>query len=260
MEYAKVNWEKKEDVAGLYGLTTATLRNYEKRGAVAPPWRDPWKLLEWYRVTVRREPKQALQDRVRELGAEITGMGDYDEVVVGDWVPLEEAFNLGGTTDNTDGADGDKVDKVDKVEGVEGVEGAESVGAVMARVCGDVGLGVTLARVVDEERRAFEAYEAKREDAGLREDWLDCVKVKREYSKTQDAVEAALKLLQHWVRGEWEAQWKQLRQRLGGRMLGVDARAVLMAAAPDEVEWRRVWDMEMERAICEWEDADKNNT
>jgi len=36
---------------------------------------------------------------------------------------------------------------------------------------------------------------------------------------------------------------------LDGRRLGMEAREILMAVADDPVEWRRVWDMEMERVI-----------
>ena len=125
----------------------------------------------------------------------------------------------------------------------------------MERVLGVLGSDGTVANIAREELEAYEAYK-ERKAAGVDysvalANWKDLTKTKREWMKTPDAVEVALKALKFWVRGEWEQEWKTLRTALDGRRLGMDAREALLATGDDLVEWRRVWDMEMERVIAD---------
>jgi hypothetical protein len=202
-----------------------TARSWVGKSIEAVPWRDPWKVLDWYRVAFGREPGKRVRDRVVVLGPQAGRSVDSGKLMV------------------ENGAE------------VPPVENSLDLREMMVEICGELGNARTIARITNEERKAFDKFEATKaanlDASAERREWLDVTKIKREWVKTQDAVDVALGLLKHWARGEWEVEWKELRVKLDGRRLGMDAREVLMAVADDPVEWRRIWDMEMERAIAE---------
>ena len=211
-----MNEEKK--ISDRYAITPRTVRNWNATGAqcgVAVPWADPEGLLEWYRAQIGREPSARLKDRVAEMLA--------PELVEG--VPVEV------------------------------VPGGNIGVPAIAAACEALGLSSTLARIVDEEDRAWAEYQAAREKSygveAARRNWKEATEAKRAVHKTDDAVMVALKLLKGWTRGEWEPRWKALKIRLGGVQLGQDLRDELLAAK-DADAWATVWDRGMERAVLEW--------
>jgi len=229
-----------------YGISVRTVRNWRAaaEAAGAPvPWGDPGELLEWYRGTLGREPNGRLLARVAELLGDGDGAGE-DGAAAGELPAVGAAVGSDMGSDMPQGMDCETADG-GVIGGVRSLELA----------CESLGLSSTLARIVDEEERAWEAYEAARASgrslAEARRNWKEAVEVKRAVHKTDDAVRVAERLLQDWARGEWEARWKRLRIQLGGVKLGAELREELLAAE-DEKEFSRVWDKGLERAVLMW--------
>lgn len=256
MNWIDCNFDELKDCAKLYELSLATAKNWIKKSDEIVPWRDPYLVLEWYQKAYGRAPRKCLVDRVNVLQPQMLRCKSLEEEnhqpglsngAVGDPSTMGQYRPLFET----------KVNQVD--------DRHEKI--FYERVCSDLANARTLARIAAEEREAYEAYKdlkAKGLDysAEVRR-WQDLTRVKRDWAKTQDAVDLAFVALKNWLRSEWEPQWKELRTALDGRRLGMDIREELILVAGDPVEWRRVWDMHMERVILhvlEREQSTENET
>ena len=251
MNYEDCNFDDRAQVAQLYELSAKTAKNYQAKSVTPVPWRDPFALLEWYRCAYGREPGLRLRERVKVLGPQmarwerengsqesgVRSQGEQPEAVV---EQREAVVELG----------------VDASE-------YEQRKLMLMGFLSDLSNARSVERVTREEREAYEEYRELKErgldySAQVRR-WHDLTKMKREWAKTADAVEVAHRLSREWMRSHWEARQKELRTALDGRRLGMEAREILMAVADDPVEWRRVWDMEMERVIVAVLGTDDDN-
>lgn len=123
---------------------------------------------------------------------------------------------------------------------------------VIEQACERLGLSLTIARLVEEDERAWAEYEEARRlgigEEAARRRWAGVTEAKRAVQKTDDAVAVAVDLLKAWVRRELEPSETARRRALSGAMLGVEAREALQATETEE-EWVRVWDAHLERAL-----------
>jgi len=236
MNYDECNFEDLAQVAQLYELSAKTAKNYQAKSVTQVPWRDPWEVLEWYRCAYGREPGLRLRERVKVIGPQMARWEreNGQEVMAEPVVEQRAELKLGLEV---------------KVDGGE----YEARKGMLMGFLSDLSNARSVERVTREEREAYDDYRRKKErgldySAEVRR-WHDLTKMKREWAKTADAVEVAHRLSREWMRAHWEARQKELRTALDGRRLGMEAREILMAVADDPVEWRRVWDMEMERVI-----------
>lgn len=239
MDYQECNFEKLSDVAILYDISLETAKKWEGKSVDPVPWKDPHMVLEWYRLHYGREPHKKVVERVSILQPQM--------------VRLHEQDNHSGAPH---GAAGDPPTG----EYRHHIETKEDRDDLLKKqyfeeLCADLSNARTLARIASEEREAYDNYQEKK-NLGLDytaqiKRWQDLTKTKREWAKTQDAVDLAFKALKSWLRSEWEPAWKELRTALDGRRMGMEAREDLLATGRDAVEWRRVWDMHMERVLLD---------
>lgn len=259
MNYSDTNFDNLKECAKLYGLALPTAQRWVTKSDKPIPWRDPHQMLEWYRTLFGREPGKRVSERIAILHPQMLRWeqenlhSDQPHGAVGDpptkgdkYRPLIETKADRGDTSSHECVTGDTLSRKEFFE----------------EVCADLANARTLARIASEEREAYDNYKeikAKGWDysAEVRR-WQDLTKVKREWAKTQDAVDLAFRALRNWLRSEWEPQWKELRTALDGRRMGMEAREDLLASGEDAVEWRRVWDMHMERVILEILDNQKD--
>jgi hypothetical protein len=242
MNWSECNFENLKDCAKLYELTLPTAKSWIAKSEEKVPWRDPFFVLEWYRKSFGREPRKGFIDRINILQAQMLRCEDV----------VEENFHPG----SSNGVAGDPATKVAYRSLIETKVNQDDLlyrKRFYEEVCSDLANARTLARIASEEREAYDSYKDLKArgldySAEVRR-WQDLTKVKRDWAKTQDAVDLAFVALREWLRSEWEPQWKQLKTALDGRRLGMDAREDLKLVADDPVEWRRVWDMNMERVI-----------
>jgi len=128
--------------------------------------------------------------------------------------------------------------------GAESVEGSVDLGPVelIGRALERLGLSLSFARVIEEEERAHEAYQAARQDGrntdAARRRWRDAQEMKRALQKTDDAVKVAEELLREWVRKEFEPHQREVRESFRELAEGEVLR-FLNARAPGEV--RAIW-------------------
>lgn len=216
------------DDAGImerWGVSSRTLQNWRVRGeevGEAPPLaaEDPGALVEWYRRHFGREPHK----KVREAAARMRAA-----------LHTAEATPAAGRAG--DGANPWRLPEA----------------GVIAEACSRLGLSLTLARMAQEEERAWLRYEAARRaqsgdvDAARRA-WKEITEAKRAAQKTEDAVQVALELFKAWVRTEWEPQERIRREALAGKKLGLQAREALLTTGT-ELEWVAVWDDHLDRAL-----------
>lgn len=194
-----------------WGISLRTLGNWRAKGETvgeAPPLEaeDPTLVLEWYRRHYGREPGKRVKEAARAMKL--------------------EAGEAGAET----------VPEVTVAEAP-----AELIGEALERL----GLSRTLARLVQEEEKAYVTFQAAQE-AGTGEEtarrrWKDLLDAKRAVQKTDDAVMTALELLKGWVLKELEPMERERKKALEGRSLGVKAREELLATRTEQ-EWVRVWD------------------
>lgn len=114
--------------------------------------------------------------------------------------------------------------------------------AMIGRALERLGLSLALARVLEEEERAHESYQAARQDGrntdAARRRWREAQEMKRGIQKTDDAVEVAEELLKEWVRKEFEPGERAVRDRLA-KLDGEGVDALLDCV--DEEEMRRAF-------------------
>lgn len=244
MNWSDCDFDKLNDCARLYQLSLPTVKAWVKKSDESVPWKEPFSVLEWYRKHFGREPRKSVVERVNILQSQMLRFEDK--------VCSDENFH----SDLPDGAVGDPSTigvYRPLFETKVGQGDLHAKNQFYEEVCADLANARTLARVASEEREAYENYKdlkARGLDytAEVRR-WQDLTRVKRDWAKTQDAVDLALVALKNWLRSEWEPQWKELKTALDGRRLGMDIREDLVLVANDPVEWRRVWDMHMDRVI-----------
>ena len=210
--------DKIKELATLYGISERSVTNYELKAAacgVAVPWDDARGLLVWYEDQHGRKPPKKLREKVAAMP------GAAEEVIA-----VTETTEI----------------QRDRLQ-------------VLEELCEMFGLAGTTARVVEEEERAYERYEASKA-TGLGEDlarraWLASTEAKRAIHKTDDALQLALGLLKEWVRHEWAPEWRKIRDELSGSRLGLELRRELLGA--DEVEWVKVWNKGIESVLVKIE-------
>lgn len=202
-----------ERMARRWGVSHRTILNWrvaaEEAGEPCPMDSDnPDDFLEWYRVTIGREPSKKLKEAAVRITAE-TGEG----------VEVKSAT------------------EIDRAP----VEVIESALALL-------GKSRTLARVIAEEETAAKLYEEARDEgvtsaglSSLRKAWGEAVAMSRDAKKGEDAVEVALELLKEMMRREMEPRERARRKALVEA--GVSAREKLLetnSAVEFEREWKRV--------------------
>jgi len=235
MNYEDCNFDDLKSIALLYNMTDKTARSYQHKSVNQPPWRDPYALLNWYEVHYERKPGKKLRERVVILGPQ---MARWEREQAGEGSAAAEPVQVGGQlTEQTE---------IDEVVPVAGRR------QLIMEILADVENAATVLSVAHEERKAYNRYKEcvnVHDEQEFYKRWHDLNRLKREWAKTADAVELSFKLSQEWLRSEWETQWKELRTALDGRRMGMEVREALLEVADDPVEWRRVWDMEMERVV-----------
>jgi len=264
MNYHECDFDDPKQVALLYELTDKTVRAWNRKSTHPVPWRDPWAVLEWYQMIFERKPNARIHERVKILGPQMarweqeqkekrdqeTQPGGQDGVAGDPQTGVHWPFE-------TDARRGDPAELMaavaQEVVVSEAMPGTADQRQWFEELVADLSNARTVARIASEEREAYENYRVKKDnglDHGMElRRWQDLTKTKREWAKTEDAVQLAFKLLRNWLRSEWEVTWKELRTALDGRRLGMEMREELMAVSADPVEWRRLWDMGMERVI-----------
>jgi hypothetical protein len=171
---------------------------------------NPNDLVEWYRVAFGKAPKGEIEARARELRIEM-GLEVVDQVEI-DLGPIE----------------------------------------VIKKALERVGMDLTFSRIVEEEERAAKMYEVLRvrgvSTSEARRQWKEASEMKRAAQKGDDAVQVARELLREWVLKEFEPVQRDLRKKISGSVLGVQARQGLLETVTDK-EWERVWDKELEKVL-----------
>ena len=123
---------------------------------------------------------------------------------------------------------------------------------VLARALDKLGLSQTLARLVEEDERAWEELLAAREAGagidGAKRRWIETTELKRAAQKTEDAVQLALELCKGWIRTEWEPGERARRNALQGSALAAEDLDRLRAAGTDR-ELADAWDRALERGL-----------
>ena len=198
-----------------WGVTLRTIKNWiekaEEIGDVVPfETENPDDLLEWYRDAFGKSPKGEIETRARELRIE-AGLEVVDQVEI-DLGPIE----------------------------------------VIKKALERVGMDLTFSRIVEEEERAAKMYEVLRvrgvSTSEARRQWKEASEMKRAAQKGDDAVQVARELLREWVLKEFEPVQRDLRKKISGSVLGVQARQGLLETVSDK-EWERVWDKELEKVL-----------
>lgn len=208
--------------AGRYGVSEKTVGNWEARGAtegMVVPWGDAGKMVGWYEDAFGRNAPKKLKAKCAELVEGESLKGEVGSAVA----------------DEAGASDGGRVD-VMTLEGF----------AVL------MGLGSTVARVIEEEDRAYEVYMlSQRTQEGVavaRKNWISATEAKRALSKSEDTVELAAAVLKEWVRMEWDVRWREIKNNLGAAVMGAAVRDELDLEV-DAVVWDRVWGKELERVL-----------
>jgi hypothetical protein len=200
-----------------WGVTLRTVKNWiekaqELGGLVPFESENPNDLVEWYRVAFGKAPKGEIEARARELRIEM-GLEVVDQVEI-DLGPIE----------------------------------------VIKKALERVGMDLTFSRIVEEEERAAKMYEVLRvrgvSTSEARRQWKEASEMKRAAQKGDDAVQVARELLREWVLKEFEPVQRDLRKKISGSVLGVQARQGLIETVTDK-EWERVWDKELEKVLSE---------
>jgi len=200
-----------------WGVTLRTVKNWiqkaEELGGLVPFETDnPNDLLEWYRAGFGKAPKGEIEARARELRIE-AGLEVVDQVEI-DLGPIE----------------------------------------VIKKALERVGMDLTFSRIVEEEERAAKMYEVLRvrgvSTSEARRQWKEASEMKRAAQKGDDAVQVARELLREWVLKDFEPVQRDLRKKISGSVLGVQARQGLLETVTDK-EWERVWDKELEKVLSE---------
>ncbi len=200
-----------------WGVTLRTVKNWiekagELGGLVPFETENPNDLLEWYRDAFGKAPKGEIETRARELRIE-AGLEVVDQVEI-DLGPIE----------------------------------------VIKKALERVGMDLTFSRIVEEEERAAKMYEVLRvrgvSTSEARRQWKEASEMKRAAQKGDDAVQVARELLREWVLKEFEPVQRDLRKKISGSVLGVQARQGLLETVSDK-EWERVWDKELEKVLSE---------
>ena len=211
--------DRVKELAARYAMSNRSVLNHEEKAekvGVAVPWDFPNDLLTWYESAYGRQPSTKLRERVRDMAPRAS-----DEAPVAEVVSTVQR---------------------DRLE-------------VLEELSEQLGIAGTMARVVEEEERAYSAYEvAKASGLGIdaaRRAWMQSTEAKRAMHKTDDAMNLAVGLLKEWVRLEWEPHQRKIREELSGARLGLDLRRELLGA--DEAEWVKIWNKGIEAVLVKIE-------
>jgi hypothetical protein len=208
-----------ERLASRWGVSGKTILNWRRAGVEAGAdcpagAQNPDEFLSWYRAVMGREPARKILERAARLSAESGEGVETSREVEFDKVPFE----------------------------------------ILEALLSKLGKSGSLARVLEEEERAFKIYERARDEGAaldrVRKSWADAQGMTRAIKKEDDCVGAAVEVVREVMRRELEPGERERRVALSGREMGAAAREELRATS-STVEWERVWDKFLERALKE---------